>query len=134
MKGLFAMRRVMYKMKHRLCRYDAHLWCMKHWLANMKPLRYEECSSLLCKRVRVSGGHLCIYAEAPTEPTGETGDRLRWRDSTSIYKPLHTNGVFHFSFDICFAYDITSFRFIASQFDIRLRRDKIKKEGFHMLT
>ena len=22
--------------------------------------------------VRVSGGHLCIYAQAPTEPTGET--------------------------------------------------------------
>ena len=22
--------------------------------------------------MRVSGGHLCIYAEAPTEPTGET--------------------------------------------------------------
>ena len=36
--------------------------------------------------------------------------------------------------DICFAYDITSFRYIASQFDIRLRRDKIEKEGFHMLT
>ena len=24
------------------------------------------------RTVRVSGGHLCIYAEAPTEPTGET--------------------------------------------------------------
>ena len=36
--------------------------------------------------------------------------------------------------DICFAFDIPSFRYIASQFDIRLRRDKIEKEGFHMLT
>ena len=34
-------------------------------------------------------------AEAPTEPAGETGDRLRWRDSTIITQTSTRFSVFH---------------------------------------
>ena len=97
--------------------YGCAVWNRKRWnfaitsQSEIRRWRVEVCLIIYYGRsrtVRVSGGHLCIYAEAPTEPTGETGDRLRWRDSiqfrynNTYYNPL--NLITHKAYIECEAY------------------------------